>query len=71
VCLDQAHAVRCPVLLLNGDGEVNNLQADFFRLAARLPAAHAEIVANSGHAIQDDQPELLLAKIRAFLAALP
>lgn len=71
VCLDQAHAVRCPVLLLNGDGEVNNLQADFFRLAARLPIAHAEIVANSGHVIQVDQPELLLAKIRAFLAALP
>jgi len=58
------------VLLLNGDGEVNNLPEDFFRLAARLPHAHAEIVANSGHSIQDDQPDVLLARIRAFLAAL-
>lgn len=67
VCYEQAAAVRCPVLLLNGDGEVNNLEADFFRLAARLPDAQAEIVADSGHGIQDDQPALLLARIKAFL----
>ena len=70
ICYDQATSVQCPVLLLNGDGEVNNLQEDFFRLAARLPNAHAEIVANSGHSIQDDQPDALLARVRAFLAEL-
>lgn len=70
ICYEQAAAVRCPVLLLNGDGEVNNLEDDFFRLAARLPDARAEIVAASGHSIQDDQPELLLAWIRAFLAEI-
>lgn len=70
ICYEQADSVRCPVLLLNGDGEVNNLEADFFRLAERLPDARAEIVAASGHSIQDDQPELLLARIREFLAEI-
>lgn len=67
ICYEQAAAVRCPVLLLNGDGEVNNLESDFFRLAARLPDCRAEIVPASGHSIQDEQPELLLARIEAFL----
>jgi valacyclovir hydrolase len=67
ICYEQAAAVRCPALLLNGDGEVNNLQADFFRLAARIPDCRAEIVSASGHSIQDDQPALLLARVRAFL----
>jgi valacyclovir hydrolase len=70
ICYEQAAAVRCPVLLLNGDGEENNLQSDFFRLAERLPDARAEIVPASGHSIQDDQPELLLARVRAFLAEI-
>jgi valacyclovir hydrolase len=68
ICYEEAAAVRCPVLLLNGDGEVNNLESDFFRLAERLPDARAAIVAGSGHSIQDDQPEELLVRIRAFLA---
>lgn len=70
ICYEQAAAVACPVLLLNGDGEVNNLQEDFFRLAERLPDCRAEIVPGSGHSIQDDQPDLLLARIREFLAAI-
>jgi valacyclovir hydrolase len=70
ICYEQAAAVRCPVLLLNGDGEVNNLRSDFFRLAERLPDARAQIVTASGHSIQNDQPELLLARVRAFLDEL-
>lgn len=70
ICYEQAAAVRCPVLLLNGDGEVNNLEADFFRLAGRMPDARAAIVAASGHSIQDDQPALLLARIREFLTEI-
>lgn len=70
ICYDEAAAIRCPVLLINGDGEVNNLRADFDRLAARIPACRAEIVAAAGHSIQDDQPERLLALIHAFLAGL-
>jgi valacyclovir hydrolase len=70
ICYEQAATIRCPVLLVNGDGEVNNLRADFDRLAARILTCRAEIVANSGHSIQDDQPAQLLRLISAFLATL-
>jgi valacyclovir hydrolase len=70
VCYEEAAAIRCPVLLVNGDGEVNNLRSDFDRLAARIPDCRAHIVAASGHSIQDEQPEELLRLIRAFLAEL-
>jgi valacyclovir hydrolase len=68
ICYDEAESVACPVLLINGDGEVNNLPEDFFRLGARLPNGRAVIVAGSGHGIQFDQPEALLEYIRGFLA---
>lgn len=70
ICYDQAAAIQCPVLLVNGDGEVNNLRSDFERLAARIPDARAHIVAASGHSIQEDQPAELLRLVRAFLAEL-
>jgi valacyclovir hydrolase len=70
ICYAEAAAIRCPVLLVNGDGEVNNLRSDFARLAARIPDCRAEIVTASGHSVQDDQPAQLLRLIRAFLAEL-
>lgn len=70
ICYEQAAAVGCPVLLVNGDGEVNNLRSDFDRLAAHLPRCRPVIVPASGHSIQDDQPEALLALVRGFLAEL-
>lgn len=70
ICYDQADSVSCPVLLINGDGEVNNLQSDFYRLAARIPRCRTEIVAASGHTIQVDQPEQLRALVRGFLSEL-
>jgi valacyclovir hydrolase len=70
IVYEQAERIACPALLINGDGEVNNLPADVRRLAARIPAGRLEFVANSGHSIQDDQPAVLSALIRQFLAGL-
>jgi valacyclovir hydrolase len=70
ICYDQAAAIACPVLLVNGDGEVNNLRSDFDRLAGRIPDCRPVIVSASGHSVQDDQPEALLGLVRAFLAEL-
>ncbi|EFO79044.1 alpha/beta hydrolase fold protein [Oscillochloris trichoides DG-6] len=67
IVYDQADQIRCPVLLINGDGEVNNLPEDVRRLAARIPNARLTFVTQSGHSIQDDQPEVLLHLIRHFL----
>jgi valacyclovir hydrolase len=66
----QAEQIRCPALLINGDGEVNNLPEDVRRLAARIPACRLEFVADSGHSIQDDQPARLIGLIREFLGVV-
>lgn len=70
ICYEQADHIACPALLINGDGEVNNLPADVERLAARIPQGRLVFVPNSGHGIQDDQPEQLRTLIRDFLRGL-
>ncbi|NTV62085.1 MAG: alpha/beta hydrolase [Oscillochloris sp.] len=70
IVYSQADRISCPALLINGDGEVNNLPEDVRRLAARIPTCRLEFVANSGHSIQDDQPGQLLALMREFLGEL-
>lgn len=67
ICYEEAAQIACPVLLINGDGEVNNLVADVERLAARIPQGRLVFVADSGHGIQDDQPEQLRTLIHTFL----
>ena len=71
ISLEQAAQIVCPVLLLNGDGEIGNTPRDVRRLAARISNCSLEFVGSSGHSIQNDQPELLLKRIRSFLADLP
>lgn len=71
VCLAEAAQIHAPALLMNGDGEVGNTPEDVTTLAARIPNAELVFIANSGHAIQDDQPEELLHHIRGFLGRLP
>lgn len=70
ISYEQAARIECPVLLLNGDGEVGNTPRDVQRLAARIPNCHLTFVANSGHAIQSDQPALLIEYITGFLQNL-
>lgn len=70
ICYRQAADISCPVLLLNGDGEVGNTVRDVKALAERIPNCRLEFVAGSDHGIQYDQPETLIALIRAFLDEL-
>lgn len=70
VCYQEAAQVQCPVLLINGDGEVGNTRRDVTRLLERLPNGRLEIIAHSGHAIQNDQPAILLQLITDFLTEL-
>ncbi len=70
ISFNTANNIRCPVLLLNGDGEVGNTPQDVGRLAARIPDCRLEFIADCGHAIQRDQPDLLIAHIHRFLADL-
>ena len=68
ICYEQAARIECPVLLLNGDGEVGNTPRDARRLAKRIPDGRLTFVADSGHAIHRDQPAALLGHIYDFLA---
>ena len=70
ICLHEAAQVRCPVLLLNGDGEVGNTLRDVICLRDRLGNGRLHIVPNSGHPIHTDQPELFRQQAEAFLLAI-
>jgi valacyclovir hydrolase len=70
ICLAEAAAIRCPVLLLNGEGEVNNTREDTLALQARIDDCRLRLIPHAGHAIQWDQPDALMAEIQAFLAML-
>lgn len=68
VSLSAASAIRCPVLLLNGAEERGNPPEAAKALVARIPKGELRFVPASGHAIQDDQPLVLLEAIQAFFA---
>mgnify|MGYP001287937125 CR=1 FL=1 len=70
ICLREATQVRCPVLLLNGDGEVGNTLEDVTRLVGRLANGRLQIIPGSGHPIHNDQPELFMRQVKAFLLAI-
>ncbi len=65
-----SNQIQCPVLIMNGDGEVGNTPRDVRRLAKRIPNCRLEFIADSGHPIHKDQPELFNAKVRGFVEGL-
>ena len=67
ICLAEAARIECPVLLLNGAGEVGNPPADVQALVERIPHGRLDFVAKSGHAIHEDQPEEFLRLVQEFL----
>ncbi|MBC8075649.1 MAG: alpha/beta hydrolase [Chloroflexales bacterium] len=66
--LGSAAQIRCPVLVVNGDGEVGNPLPAAQALAARIPHGALQIVAHSGHAIHEEQPHAFMQLLRDFLA---
>lgn len=62
-----AGQIECPVFILNGDREIGNTPQDAQRLAERIPNCRLEFIADCGHAIQRDQPHVLVARIHSFL----
>ena len=67
ICRDEAAEIRCPALLINGDGETGNLPEDLHRLASRIPAATVRLVRESGHAVHRDQPTTFQRTVEDYL----
>jgi valacyclovir hydrolase len=70
ICLEEAPLVGCPTLLLNGAGEEGNTLEDVTRLVGRLENGRLEIIPNSGHPIHEEQPDLFMQRVGAFLDGL-
>ncbi len=70
ISYNPSNRIQCPVLIMNGDGEVGNTPRDVRRLAERIPNCRLEFVVDSGHPIHKDQPALFNARVRDFVNGL-
>src|SRR6202163_31538 len=63
--------VRCPVLLIQGDADEYGTTAQLDAIAKRVPVSETLLVPGAAHSPHRDAPEAVLARVAAFVAALP
>jgi len=63
-------AIRCPTLVIQGEDDQYGTVAHVDAIQRRVPGAQKLIMSNCGHSPHRDQPELTLAAISKFVAAL-
>jgi pimeloyl-ACP methyl ester carboxylesterase len=56
-------ALRCPVVVLHGDRSDSAFPAAARRVAAAVPRARLEVVTGSGHVMQRDRPDAIVAAV--------
>jgi len=61
----QAPKLAMPILAIGGDKSFGTMQADVMRFVAS--DVTAQVIANSGHWLMEEQPEATVAAIKAFL----
>jgi pimeloyl-ACP methyl ester carboxylesterase len=64
---DDLGSLTMPVLLVKGAESAFTTESDLAEVKRRLPAARVDVVPDSGHAVQSDQPAALTALLSAFL----
>lgn len=69
ICLDQASAIRCPVLLINGEDDAGNTVRDVRALAGRIAECRLVLLPGCGHWVHTEQPERFLALVQEFIAS--
>lgn len=62
-------AIRCPVLLIQGDADEYGTAAQLDAIARRVPGVETLLVPGAGHSPHRDAPDAVLARIAAFLAS--
>lgn len=65
---ESVREIRCPVLLMRGDGDPFATRAETVALADRIPGARLQNLAWAGHDLQEDAPEVVAGMLRRFLA---
>lgn len=63
-------AIRCPTLLLCGEKDGANLKSARF-LAQNIPGAELQVIAHTGHVVNEEAPAVLAARLNTFYAAHP
>jgi valacyclovir hydrolase len=64
----RARAIRCPVLIINGEHDSANPPAAATRLGTAIPQGTALVAAGAGHPVHDDQPGWFFATVLPWLA---
>jgi pimeloyl-ACP methyl ester carboxylesterase len=60
---DRLDRIRCPVTILWGEEDQWTPAAQGAKLGARIPGSQLRLVAKSGHLMQEDAPEAIVAAI--------
>lgn len=68
--IDHLPEINVPTLVIVGANDEPFLGASEY-MAARIPGARLEVIADAGHAANIDQPDLFNAELLKFLDALP
>ena len=64
-------AISCPALILQGLSDELTPPGGSVIMARAIPGARMEFIADCGHAIPTEQPEMTFQHLKAFLQALP
>ena len=68
--MDQLPAVRCPLLVIQGDGDEFGTQAQVDSITSRVPHAQSWIVPDCGHTPHSQVEAAFIERVTAFLAPL-
>ena len=68
--LSRACLIACPTLLIYGENEERSHAKEVAQLVAKIPNCRLEIIADSDHLIQKEQPERFIRVVRSFLSQL-
>ena len=63
---DDVSTITVPTMLVRGGESKFVLDEDVAEFQQRLPSVRYEVVPGAGHAVQSDQPLVLVALIEAF-----
>jgi pimeloyl-ACP methyl ester carboxylesterase len=68
---DRLGEIKCPTLVIAGDRDTTVPLPAKRYLAAHIPGARYELVADSGHATPIDQPEVFNRRVLEFIESVP